>query len=84
MEPTYVWLLELPSGTWSPLSSTPLSISYNSPDINGDLRVDLSDVTFFAHDYFGVYDYRSDFNYDGVVNLTDVSMFAPELGAACP
>lgn len=84
VQPTYVWLLELPSGIWSPLSSTPLPISYNSPDINGDLRVDLSDISIFAFDYFGAYDYRSDFNYDGVLNLTDLAMFAPEIGAACP
>jgi hypothetical protein len=81
--PTYVWVLE-PSGTWARISGFPLDLSYNSADINGDLIVNLADVSIFAGDYFGAYDYRSDFNFDGVLNLTDVAIFAPTIGASCP
>lgn len=56
----------------------------NSPDINGDLECNLSDVGSFASDYFGAYQYRSDFNYDGVLNLSDIGLFARGVGAACP
>ena len=82
--PTYVWIFELPGGTWAPIIGSPLNLSYNSSDINGDLTVDLIDVGLFATDYFGAYNYRSDFNFDGVLNLTDVAIFAPTFGASCP
>ena len=60
-------------------------MSYNSPDINGDLIVNLTDISLFAVDFFGaVYMYRSDFNYDGAINLTDLAMLAPTIGVPCP
>ena len=55
-----------------------------SPDINGDLIVDLTDVVTFAQDYFGEYNYRSDFSWDGELNLADVVLFAQALGIECP
>lgn len=58
-------------------------IYFNSPDINGDLRVNLSDVPDFAGDFFGAYDYRSDFNWDNVINLSDIVFMAQSLGVAC-
>lgn len=73
-----------------PLPESPLLIQggdllqFNGPDINGDLAVNLVDVSLFAGDYFGSYDYRSDFYWDGVVNLTDISILAQSLGASCP
>lgn len=79
---TFVWVLEA-SGAWMQIP-TPVNVSYNSPDITGDLVVNLSDVGLFAIDFFSGYMYRSDFNYDGVVNLTDLAMLAPTLGISCP
>jgi hypothetical protein len=58
-------------------------VYFNSPDINGDLSVNLSDVPDFAADFFGAYDYRSDFNWDNVINLSDIVFMAQSLGVAC-
>jgi hypothetical protein len=58
-------------------------IFFNSPDINGDLKVDLGDIPIFASDYFGSYEYRSDFNWDGVINLSDIPIMAQAVGSAC-
>jgi hypothetical protein len=79
---TYVWLLEN-SGAWNRIP-TPLNVSYNSPDINGDLVVNLSDVALFANDFFTGYNYRSDYNYDQIINLTDLALFASAIGSTCP
>ncbi len=59
-------------------------ININSPDINGDLVVNLSDVVEFARDYFGDDDYRSDFYWDGSVDLSDLVLMAQGIGASCP
>jgi hypothetical protein len=57
----------------------------NSPDINGDLFVNLSDLVIFTQDlYAPVASYRSDFRWDGVIDLADIGLFAMGLGAACP
>ena len=53
----------------------------NSPDLNGDLLVNLADVALFAQDIFGPYNYRSDLRWDEGffgrrVNLSDVTVFA--------
>ncbi len=61
-----------------------LEFHFNSPDINGDLRVDLADVTLFATDYTGGYNYRSDFVWDSELNLADLTEFARHLGHSCP
>ncbi len=62
-----------------------LPIQINSPDLNGDLKVDLSDIPIFAGDFYGsIYQYRSDLHYDGVVNLSDVARMAQSFGASCP
>jgi hypothetical protein len=61
-----------------------LRIFFNSPDINGDLFVNLTDVVLFANDYFGVYHYRSDFYWDGVINLSDVVLMSQSTGSHCP
>jgi hypothetical protein len=57
---------------------------FNSPDINGDLQVNLSDIAIFAGDFFGAYNYRSDFFWDGVLNLADIGFLAQGVGASCP
>jgi len=59
-------------------------IVLNSPDINGDLEVNLSDVGMFAADFFGPYSFRSDFYWDGMLNLADVGRMASGMGSGCP
>jgi hypothetical protein len=59
-------------------------VSVNSADIDGDLVVDLTDVILFAEDYWGTYDYRSDFHWDGQVNLSDLVLLSQGWGASCP
>jgi len=62
-----------------------VAISHNSADINGDGAVNLIDVPLFADDFYGgSYAFRSDFAFDGDVNLSDVVKFAQALGASCP
>ncbi len=88
-----VWQLPLRAGgTWTPGSTLRVVIAgmilqrpglqarHNSPDINGDLDVNLADLSAFAGDYHGVYAYRSDYNWDGAINLTDVSAVAAHYG----
>jgi hypothetical protein len=68
----------------SALAAPGFDIQFNSPDINGDLVVNLTDVVLFAADYYGAYDYRSDFYWDGDVNLSDIVLLAQGMGALCP
>ena len=69
-------------GPWFPMGHIPLRM--NSPDINGDLRVDLADVALFAQDFYsGTAPYRSDFFWDGQLDLADVVRFVPHLGEVC-
>jgi hypothetical protein len=56
----------------------------NSPDIDGNRQVNLSDVQLFAIDFYGAYGYRSDFVWDGIVNLSDIVPLARAMGANCP
>jgi hypothetical protein len=67
-------------GIWPPY----LPLQFNSPDLDADLDVDLSDLAIFAGDYFGGYRYRSDFARDGVLNLIDLVRMAAAYGAGCP
>ena len=60
------------------------AIAVNSPDINADLEVNLIDLNAFATDFFGAYSFRSDFFWDGVINLADVGRFAGSIGGECP
>ena len=65
----------------------PLPLTFNSADINGDLTVGLSDAAFFSQDLLnGPYNFRSDFNNDGVINLSDSARMAPAVVNAytCP
>jgi hypothetical protein len=70
------------AGEWL-ASGLPFQIYFNSADINGDLRVDAADEDLFTSDLFGSYNYRSDFNWDGVVNVSDASLLGSGLGASC-
>lgn len=63
----------------------PLPIYFNSPDIDGDLAVDLSDITLFAQDLAaGNAPFRSDLKWDGVIDLSDIVVFSRHIGAGCP
>ena len=46
--------------------------------------MNLADVVLFARDYFGAYRYRSDFQWDGVLDLVDIVMMARGLESSCP
>jgi hypothetical protein len=63
--------------------SSGLDIRFNSPDIDGDLEVDLADIGYFAQDFYGDYRYRSDLRWDGVINLSDLGILAQALSAEC-
>ena len=60
-------------------------ITLVSPDLNADEVVNLVDVAIFASDFASpATTRRSDFAWDGILNLADVSILAWHLGAACP
>ena len=64
--------------------NAPIDMLFNSPDINCDKQVNLTDVVLFANNYYGTYDYRSDFYWDGVLNLSDIVLLAQNMQAVCP
>ncbi|MFH1843139.1 MAG: hypothetical protein ABIF77_08005 [bacterium] len=64
--------------------NAPLDILFNSPDIDGSLVVNLTDVILFAQDYYGAYNYRSDFYWDGNLNLSDIVILAVHNTHVCP
>ena len=90
------WVNPLRAGNWvnpQPITVLVSGISLanggpvlgaNSPDINGDSFVNLMDIVLFTVDYYGGYALRSDFQYDGVINLADVTKIAQSIGATCP
>ncbi len=56
----------------------------NSGDINGDYMSNLIDIPLFAIVYYsGSYDYKTDFAWNGVVNLSDITTLAIGLGTEC-
>jgi hypothetical protein len=65
------------------LNQAGLGIIFNSADIDGNLAVNLGDVTVFAGDFNGAYNYRSDFVRDGAINLGDVTKLAQGNGSQC-
>jgi hypothetical protein len=79
---TYVWVRE-DSGSWHRIPD-PLMVSYNSADLNGDLVCNISDLQYFAINFFLEYDYRADFNYDQVIDLLDLVHFSMKYQASCP
>jgi hypothetical protein len=54
-----------------------------SPDIDGNLSVDVGDLTLFATDYIGAPDPRSDFSADGTVGIADLAIFSQGFSAVC-
>jgi hypothetical protein len=62
---------------------------FNSPDLNCDGQVNLSDVVVFSQWYFSDYSYCADFYWDGPrptgpYNLSDIVVLAQHVGHACP
>ncbi len=67
------------------INSGAFEVRFNSPDMNGDLLVNLSDVPVFVGDFYsGFYHFRSDFSRDGTVNLSDIVTIAQAVGSSCP
>ena len=63
----------------------PLPIWFNSPDLNGDLAIDLTDAILFAQDLAAAdAPLRSDLVWDGAIDLSDITVFTQHLGAQCP
>jgi hypothetical protein len=69
----------------APLTSNDgLPLRFNSPDLNGDGIVNLTDAGMLSSDYYTGYTFRSDFHRDGLLNLADIAPFARAYGAQCP
>jgi hypothetical protein len=64
------------------LLDTPLPIQLVSADINGDLKVNLTDFSIFARDW-KTDAARSDFDGDGIVDLPDFSHLGVVYDAGC-
>ena len=65
-------------------STQGIALRCNSPDIDGDLQVDLIDVATFTGMFVsGDYDYAIDFAYDGRIDLADLGAFALGIGHSC-
>jgi len=56
--------------------NNPIPLVLVSPDINGDLVVDIGDFAMFAEAIHGDYNPRMDFNGDQVLNAGDLGLFA--------
>jgi hypothetical protein len=65
------------------LESELVALRLNSPDINGDLAIDLYDLNILARDY-GSSEFRSDLRYDGVVDFQDFIVLAQHAFTQCP
>jgi len=61
-----------------------LSLKFNSPDINSDGIVNLTDAAMASQDYYSGYHFRCDWNGDGALDLRDVPILASHFGTQCP
>lgn len=59
------------------------TLSIVSPDIDGNLQVDVTDLSMFALSYTGVYDPRADMDGNGLLDLLDLSLFAAHWQHVC-
>jgi len=66
------------------IGGAPLPLTVNSPDLNANGTVNLTDVSTFAAFYFSGYNWLADFNFDGVLNLVDVVKLSMAVGASFP
>lgn len=67
-----------------PIAGAALPIDVNSPDVNGDRVVDLTDVGLFAASFGDDSALEIDFNHDGNVDIADFGLFAQHVGESCP
>jgi len=65
-----------------PVPDTAL-VHFVSADINGDLVVNLSDITVFTQ-ALNTFNPDADFNNDDVVNLSDITLMTQGIGTVCP
>ena len=63
--------------------TTALPLDFVSPDLDGDLDVDIADFALFGQD-FGSTAMRSDLDPNGVVDIGDFSIFGRHFGTNCP
>ena len=74
----------------APLVGSDMALWHNSPDINADGLVNVTDVQVFAVDYFayaadtGDYEFKSDLEFDNAVNVSDIVPLAQGQGHNCP
>ena len=68
----------------TPFNENPLPfLQFNSPDTNGDLVVDLIDLSAFAAAYFVPATYCFDFYWDGLMTLQDLALFSQHYAHEC-
>lgn len=68
----------------TPFNENPLPyLQFNSPDFNGDLVVDLIDLSGFAAAYFVPATYCFDYYWDGLMTLQDLALFSQHYGDEC-
>lgn len=72
----------------APIAGGGVDVQFNSPDISGDLSVNLTDIVAFTVLLGGDFTdhplFAGDFNNDGTINLSDIVRFTPGIGAICP
>lgn len=72
----------------SPLTSGTLDVMFNSCDLDGSFQVDTTDLGYLGDNLSmnpsGVYNYRSDFYFDGIVDLSDMALFQNFGIEGCP
>jgi hypothetical protein len=69
----------------SVISGSVLPIDVVSPDLNGDLSVDLLDVAAFVNLYFsGNYEFCVDFDGNSDLNMCDMALFLEHQNHVCP
>jgi hypothetical protein len=66
------------------LEMGPLALDVVSPDLDGDLDVDIVDFSLFGQDFGGGSAPRSDLVPDGILNLADFAAFGRHFGEHCP
>ena len=81
--PAWVYLYGIRSAPPTAGEHPPVQLRFNSADIDGDGNINLTDVSAFSRDFHGSYHYRSDFHWDGLLNLADVAKMASGLGHDC-
>ncbi len=62
----------------------PVPVSFDSPDLNGNLAVSLADFAKFSRDFNAPADFdpSHDFNEDGATNVADLTIFAGYFNAS--